>query len=81
MTHPAAAPTDTSGPGIAPAALRAVGAAVLGAGIWIGLAGPLNVTWGLVAVAIFVGWLVGSETRTGARFRGPRRPRPGESLQ
>jgi hypothetical protein len=52
-------------PSLAPAVLRAVGAAVLGAGVWIGLAGPLVVTWGLLAVALFVGWLVGSSARSG----------------
>jgi len=58
--------------------VRAIGAALLGAGIWIGFAGPLNVTlglnitWGLVAVAAFIGWLVGSATRSGPRDAGPR---------
>ena len=55
--------TDT-GASLGPAAVRAIGAAVLGAGIWIGLAGPFGVTTGLPAVAIFVGWLVGSATRS-----------------
>jgi len=50
-----------------PAAARTLGAAVLGAGIWIGFAGPLQLTWGLVAVAVFVGWLVGSAARSGAK--------------
>ena len=59
-------------PSLAPAALRAVGAAVLGAGVWIGLAGPFAVTWGLLAVALFVGWLVGSTARSGATISGPR---------
>jgi hypothetical protein len=54
----------SAAPGLAPAALRAVGAAVLGAGVWIGLAGPFAVTWGLPAVALFVGWLVGSAARS-----------------
>lgn len=44
-------------------AVRALGAALLGAGIWIGAGGPLGLTWGLVAVAAFVGWLVGSAVR------------------
>lgn len=76
MTPKSAAPSAS--PGIAPAALRAVGAAVLGAGVWIGLAGPFAVTWGILAVALFVGWLVGSAARsepttrpraTGSRLR------------
>jgi hypothetical protein len=50
--------------------LRAVGAAVLGAGVWIGLAGPFAVTWGLLAVALFVGWLVGSSARSGSAASG-----------
>jgi hypothetical protein len=59
-------------PGLAPAVLRAVGAAVLGAGVWIGLAGPFAVTWGLPAVALFVGWLVGSSARSGSTASGSR---------
>ena len=59
-------------PSLAPAALRALGAAVLGAGVWIGLAGPFAVTWGLPAVALFVGWLVGSSARSGATISGSR---------
>jgi len=61
--------SETPRTDLAPAVARAIGAAILGAGIWIGLAGPLNVTWGLLAVAIFVGWLVGSATRSGAGAR------------
>jgi hypothetical protein len=57
-------------PGLAAAAMRAIGAAVLGAGVWIGLAGPLGVTWGLLAVALFVGWLVGSSARSGSPASG-----------
>src|SRR3989304_79720 len=62
--------------------LRAVGAAILGAGIWIGFAGPLsvtlglNITWGLVAVAAFIGWLIGSATRSGAHGAEPRPSAP-----
>jgi hypothetical protein len=63
---------ESAAPGLAPAALRAVGAAVLGAGVWIGLAGPFAVTWGLLAVALFVGWLVGSAARSGSTASGPR---------
>ncbi len=55
--------TDTTGASLGPVLVRAIGAAVLGAGIWIGLAGPFGVTWGLLAVALFIGWLVGSATR------------------
>jgi hypothetical protein len=62
----------SAAPGLAPAALRAVGAALLGAGIWIGLAGPFGVTWGLVAVALFVGWLIGSVTRSPTGHSEPR---------
>lgn len=64
MTPTGEAPS--AAPSLAPAGLRAVGAAVLGAGVWIGLAGPFAVTWGLPAVALFVGWLVGSTARSGA---------------
>lgn len=60
---------ESARPNLASAALRAIGAGLLGAGIWIGLAGPLNVTWGLIAVAAFVGWLIGSATRSGAHGR------------
>lgn len=63
---------ESAAPGLAPAALRAVGAALLGAGVWIGLAGPFAVTWGLLAVALFVGWLVGSAARSGSTASGPR---------
>jgi hypothetical protein len=63
VTPKSAGPSAPSG--LAQAALRAVGAAVLGAGVWIGLAGPFAVTWGLLAVALFVGWLVGSSARSG----------------
>lgn len=59
--------TPSSGPLPAPvtqAGLRALGAALLGAGIWIGLAGPLQFTWGLLAVAVFVGWLIGTAARS-----------------
>jgi hypothetical protein len=62
----------SAAPGSAAAALRALGAAVLGAGVWIGLAGPFAVTWGLLAVALFVGWLVGSAARSGATVPRPR---------
>lgn len=55
--------SQPAAPALPSAALRALGAALLGAGIWIGLAGPLNVTWGLIAVAVFVGWLVGSAAK------------------
>jgi hypothetical protein len=65
---PSAAPSAATG--LAPPLLRAVGAAVLGAGVWIGLAGPFAVTWGLLAVALFVGWLVGSSARSGATASG-----------
>jgi hypothetical protein len=64
--------TPSAAPGLAPAVLRAVGAAVLGAGVWIGLAGPFAVTWGLPAVALFVGWLVGSSARSGSTEAGSR---------
>jgi hypothetical protein len=56
----------SAAPSLAPAVVRAIGAAVLGAGVWIGLAGPFGVTWGLLAVALFVGWLVGSSARSGS---------------
>jgi hypothetical protein len=58
--------TPSPGPmqSVIPAGLRALGAALLGAGIWIGLAGPFQLTWGLLAVAVFVGWLVGSAARS-----------------
>jgi hypothetical protein len=52
------------------AAFRAFGAAVIGAGIWAGLAGPLGLTVGIVVVAAFVGWLIGSAARSG--WRAPR---------
>jgi hypothetical protein len=65
---PAAAPTAD----LPSAAFRTVGAAILGAGIWIGVAGPLGATIGLLAVALFVGWLVGSAARSGARASDPR---------
>jgi hypothetical protein len=58
-------------PDLSAGLLRAVGAAVLGAGIWIGVAGPLGARAGLLAVALFVGWLVGSAARSGAGARGP----------
>jgi hypothetical protein len=67
---PSVAPS--AAPGLGPAALRAVGAAVLGAGVWIGLAGPFAVTSGLLAVALFVGWLIGSAARSGSSTSGPR---------
>ncbi len=59
-------------PQLLPAAARTLGAAVLGAGIWIGSAGPLQLTWGLVAVAAFVGWLIGSAARSSAPRPDPR---------
>ena len=65
-------PATASTADLSSAAFRAVGAAVLGAGIWIGVAGPLGATAGLLAVALFVGWLVGSAARSGARASGPR---------
>jgi hypothetical protein len=40
--------------------------------VWIGLAGPFAVTWGLLAVALFVGWLIGSAARSGASGSGRR---------
>jgi hypothetical protein len=73
---PSVAPSAPSG--LAQAALRAVGAAVLGAGVWIGLAGPFAVTWGLLAVALFVGWLVGSGARPKSATP-PRSAAPSES--
>ena len=51
MTPRGVAPS--AAPRIAPAALRALGAAVL-------------------AVALFVGWLIGSAARSGATAQGPR---------
>lgn len=56
------------------AALRTLGAALLGAGIWIGVAGPFGARLGLVAVAIFVGWLIGSSARQGAAATDGRLP-------
>lgn len=73
---------EPAGPDVAAASLRAVGAAILGAGIWIGFAGPLsvtlglNITSGLVAVAAFIGWLIGSATRSGAHGAEPRPSAP-----
>lgn len=77
MTPKSAGPSAS--PGIAPAALRAVGAAVLGAGVWIGLAGPFAVTWGILAVALFVGWLVGSAARSEPTTRPRSATRPDSS--
>lgn len=72
---PGPSPDQAGAPDLASAAVRAAGAALLGAGIWIGSAGPIGLTWGLIAVAVFIGWLVGSATRSGAY--GPRmRGRP-----
>ena len=73
---------EPAAPNVAAASLRAVGAAILGAGVWIGFAGPLSVTlglritWGLVAVAAFIGWLIGSAARSGAYGAAPRPTAP-----
>ena len=57
-------------------AFRAFGAALIGAGIWAGLAGPLGLTVGIVVVAAFIGWLIGSAARSGWRA-----PRPTAGMQ
>jgi hypothetical protein len=54
-------------------ATRAVSAALLGAFVWAVVGGPLGLTVGLLVVAAFVGWLIGSSARAGSV---PRR-RPG----
>ena len=53
----------TSHGGIRRAALRASGAALGGAVAWAVLGGPFGVTVGLVVVAAFVGWLIGTSAR------------------
>jgi hypothetical protein len=62
----------TSDGDLARAALRAFGAAVLGAAVWAVLGGPFGLTVGLVVVAAFVGWLIGSSARPASDAR--RRP-------
>lgn len=62
----------TSDVDLAPAALRAFGAAVVGAAVWVVLGGPFGLTVGLVVVAAFVGWLIGSSARPASDAR--RRP-------
>jgi hypothetical protein len=51
------------------AALRAFGVALPGAIVWILLAGPLGVTVGLIVVAAFLGWLIGSSSRGSGQAR------------
>ncbi|OGN81041.1 MAG: hypothetical protein A2X23_10340 [Chloroflexi bacterium GWC2_73_18] len=67
------APPATAPPDLRAAALYGAGVAPLGAGLWIG-ATALDVQAGLLAVAIFAGWLIGTTTTAGA-WRGAARGR------
>jgi len=60
-------------------AIRAFGAAVLGAGVWAVAAGPLGVTVGLIVVAAFAGWLIGTAAR-GSDASRRRRTRAGAAV-
>lgn len=79
MTTEPAGPGGTSGTlrgdpaaRLVAAGMRAAGAAVVGAVAWTVLAGPVQLTWGIVAVAVAVGWFVGAAARSGAGGRGSR---------
>jgi hypothetical protein len=48
------------------AATRALGAALFGAFVWAVVGGPLGLTVGLLVIAAFVGWLIGSSARAGS---------------
>lgn len=52
------------------ALLRTLGAALLGAGLWVFVGGPLGAHVGLLAIALFAGWMIGAAARSGAGSRG-----------